>query len=382
MNGTDHNNNRVRGNHRKIVSFIVLVLDLDIFLVTWIAHETVAYRTMSTTSLCRTTHCLVLASSARRTTATTTRTFRSYPNLSRNNYKTVPSRILQRRWESSSSNKNNKSNLPPLPSPAKAKKKYLESANSNTNAPHEDITAKMALLHKELEVVRTTQTKRLDLALNKPWYRKLLDPLKRYKHSVINMAAVTLAYMLAHHLFLSKKREKQTQEELDLANTEAKELQALLGTLVNPQQVEQMATKIVEEMEEQHKDGRTTPTTTGTRKGWFSRSGGSSSSSWSSRRSGGFLFSSSVVGTEERLAQVLQQELEARIGDSHLAPPERKQKSVQQLLQDNKTQLQSKEQDEEEDAMTRMLMQALEEAEQEETTADGQNVVKKRIFSM
>jgi hypothetical protein len=283
---------------------------------------------------------------------------------------------LQRRWESSSSNKN-KSDLPPLPSPAKAKKKYLESTNNNTT-PHEDITAKMALLHKELEVVRTAQSKRLDLALNKPWYRKLMDPLKRYKHSVINMAAVTLAYMLAHHLFLSKKREKQTQQELDLANVEAKELQALLGTLVNPQQVEQMATKMVEGMEEQHKDGRTG---TGTRNGWFSKSI-ISGSGRSSRRSGGFLFSSSVVGTEERLAQVLQQELEARIGDSHLAPEERKQKSVQQLLQDNKAQLQSKEQEVEEDAMTRMLMQALEEAEQEEVTADGQNVVKKPIFSM
>jgi hypothetical protein len=286
---------------------------------------------------------------------------------------------LQRRWESSSSNKPNTNNLPPLPSPAKAKKKYLE---STTTPPEVDITAKMALLHKELEVVRSTQTKRLDLALNKPWYRKLMDPLKRYKHSVINMAAVTLAYMLAHHLFLSKKREKQTQQELELAQVEAKELQTLLGTLVNPQQVEQMATKMLEDMEqEQHKDN-TTGTGTGTRKGWFSKS--SSRSSSSSRRSGGFLFSSSsaanasTMGMEERLAQVLQQELEARIGDSHLAPAERKQKSVQQLLQDNKAQLQSKE-TQEEDAMTRMLMQALEEAEQEEVPVDGQ---KKRIFSM
>jgi hypothetical protein len=335
--------------------------------------------------------------------------------MSRNNNTTTnSSRLLQRRWESSSSNKNT-NNLPPLPSPAKAKKKYLETKPPTTP---QDITTKMAQLHKELEVVRSAQTKRLDLALNKPWYRKLYDPLKRYKHSVINMAAVTLAYMLAHHLFLSKKRETQSQQELNTMKEEAQELQNLLGTLVNPAQVEQMATKMLETLqEEKQEDIKDSTTTTGTRKGWFSKS--SSGRSSSSRRSGGFLFSSSsnVVGiTEERLAQVLQQELEARIGDSHLAPGDRKQKSVEQLLQDNKAhlqasqvlqqelegrigdshlepekrklqdnkaQLQATEQEAEDDASTMMMIQMLEQAEQkEETTVDGQNVVKKRIFSM
>jgi hypothetical protein len=258
--------------------------------------------------------------------------------------------MLRRRHQPPPSNSNNNtkrwnssSDLPPLPSPSKAKKKYLESRP-------EDIHTKILKMNDELEAVRQTQTKRLEKELHKPWYRKLIDPLRRYKHSVINMGAVTLAYVLAHNLFMARKREKAVIEELKEARTEIEEYKGLIKSVVEPQKLQQIASQCVEKEEP----------TPSTRKSWFA-SGRSSNSVDDSKM-------------EEKIYATMQRELGIIVGDVYLPPQERKKKVVEELIEENKHQVKEIAENPE------LLLKALEEAEVVDDEKEGK--VKKRVFSL
>ena len=240
------------------------------------------------------------------------------------------------------------SDLPPLPSPSKAKKKYLESRP-------EDIHTKILKMNDELEVVRQTQAKRLDKVINKPWYRKLIDPLRRYKHSVINMGAVTLAYVLAHNLFMARKREKAVQAELNQAREEIDDYKGLVKAVVEPEKLKQIAALCVAQEED-------TVDTAGGPKSWFR----SKSSPFSST-------SSSSKLLEDKIYSTLRRELGAIVGDVYLPPEERKKKVVEELIQENKTQVKEIAENPE------LLLKALEEAE---VVDDKEGTVKKRVFSL
>ena len=256
--------------------------------------------------------------------------------IKNNNHKLI---TTAKRWNS---------DLPPLPSPSKAKKKYLESRP-------EDIHTKILKMNDELEVVRQTQAKRLDKVINKPWYRKLIDPLRRYKHSVINMGAVTLAYVLAHNLFMARKREKAVQAELNQAREEIDNYKGLVKAVVEPEKLKQIAALCVAQEED-------TVDTKGGPKSWF----GSKSSPFSST-------SSSSKLLEDQIYSTLRRELGAIVGDVYLPPEERKKKVVEELIQENKTQVKEIAENPE------LLLKALEEAE---VVDDKEGTVKKRVFSL
>jgi hypothetical protein len=74
------------------------------------------------------------------------------------------------------------------PSPAKAKQLYLKSQKGLVFHPQ----AKIVQMNKELDIVREWAAAKLDKDINKSVYRKLMDPLQRYKHSVINLVELSL----------------------------------------------------------------------------------------------------------------------------------------------------------------------------------------------
>jgi hypothetical protein len=139
-------------------------------------------------------------------------------------------------------------NKPKQPlSSVQAKQQYLKSKDKLIDREN-DPMAKMAQLSKELDIVRERAAAKLDKELNKSVYRKLTDPLRRYKHSVVNMVAVTLAYVLAHNLFVTSQKEKKARAALEASQQETQNLKGTLANLLSESTVQSIASACVEEV--------------------------------------------------------------------------------------------------------------------------------------
>jgi hypothetical protein len=261
--------------------------------------------------------------------------------------------MMIRRWESSSKNSGKNDTLPPLPpSPAKAKQAYLKSQKDMVFDPQ----AKILQMNKELDIVRERAAAKLDKEINKSIYRKLTDPLRRYNHSVINVGAVVMAYILAHNLYVNSKREKEVRRELEVSQTKELELQSLLQSLLQPATLQQMASSCVQKsMIEDEEEGTAT-----TKK----------SSWWTTRSRRRRLTEDSL---EERMVQVLKDELERRIGEKGLTEDQRQQKAIDQVWQESKSKVEELSENPEQ-----LLLAFLEEEEEQ----DAKNKKERRVFSM
>jgi hypothetical protein len=251
----------------------------------------------------------------------------------------------------------------------------------------EDPHVKLARLAQEIDTIKLEQTQKLDAQLNKSVWRKLTDPLRRYKHSLVNVVVVTLAYVLAHKLYMNSKREQQVALALEESQQETRNLQQILSSLLQEQVLQEIATQCAQELvaggDEEEIIGKNR------------RQRGSATSWWGGRRGTsngrGWLQQYSNTDDEdvlvETLVPVLQKALEQRIGDAPLPEEERKRKALQQLVAEQKDKVKAQKEEE------RAFFQALAEATSssittstttEETVAvsNGKQVVQKRIFSM
>jgi hypothetical protein len=261
------------------------------------------------------------------------------------------------RWKSGKSS--NGKDLPPTStststsSPSKAKQEYLRAKEKVVivNDPH----AKIVQMNQEMELVRERAAAKLDTELNKSVYRKLTDPLRRHQHSVINIVAITLAYILAHNWFVTAKREKQIRQECTQAQGKVDELQLLLQSILEEGALQSMAEACAEQVQES--------TSTSSSSWWWPTS--------SIRRSSST--NDDPNDLQDRLKDVLQTQLEQRIGDKALTQDQLQEKSIQQVWQEATT---IKEDDE--DDVERLLLQAL-----QEQSDDNEETKKTRhVFSM
>jgi hypothetical protein len=347
----------------------------------------------------------------------------------------IPTNISEQRLIRSSrsgtrsfSNTNNKDALPPLPpstasststntssagaatvlSPAKAKQQYLaklrategyqSSSSSSPPLPssrssgsssipfQEDPHVKLARLAQEIDTIKLEQAKKLDAELNKSVWRKLTDPLRRYKHSLVNVVVVTLAYVLAHKLYMNSKREQQVALALEESQQETHHLQQILSSLLKEQVIQEIATQCVQELvgDEEEEIGtsrrRLRLGVAGGSTSWWRRSRGKSSGhGWLQQ-----YYNDEDVMVES-LVPVLHKALQQRIGDASMPEEERKRKALQQLVAEQKDKVKAQKEEE------RAFFQALAEATSRTTTttteetvalSNGKQVVQKRVFSM
>jgi hypothetical protein len=334
---------------------------------------------MSTASLLSRTGPFVAA----RSTCTRSSIFPRHQLLAAGRTTNTSSRSRRRFESSSSSSSKTKKDNPPLPSPAKAKQQYLE---SKKKLDPNDVVGKMQQLSEELNIVRERNVKLLDKELNKSIWRKLTDPLRRYKHSVINMGAVTLAYILAHNLFMAKKQQRQVQGDLEESQQDVSRLQGLLRSLLLDNTHDEIAShcaqQVVAVTEELQESSSLSSPRQQSSTGWF----------WSSSSKRRFAWNTNTQDKQQEtlentLKTMIRNEMESRIGDAALTQDERKQKGMEQVRQENKSQL------EEWSENPELLLQAMfedeatnNEGEQRVVTTtedeDGRQVVKKQVFSM
>lgn len=103
--------------------------------------------------------------------------------------------------------------LSPLPSsPTQAKKQYLKSKEATDR--YLDPQQKIVQMNRELEIIRDKHATKLEKELEKSIYRRLVDPLVMHKHSLYNVMAMTIAYILAHNLYVTSKKEKECRADL------------------------------------------------------------------------------------------------------------------------------------------------------------------------
>lgn len=124
----------------------------------------------------------------------------------------------------------------PLPSsskqaPAEAKKRYLESKKATDRYldPHE----KLLQMNREIELVRDQAATRLETELQKSVWKRLTDPLVKHKHSLYNIMAMTIAYVLAHNLYVVAKKEKECRAELMRCQEENAKLHQAIKSLLD-----------------------------------------------------------------------------------------------------------------------------------------------------
>lgn len=262
--------------------------------------------------------------------------------------------MIVRRWDYSSSSKHSsgqKKDLSPLPpplSPAKAKQQYLKSVEVI------DPQTKIIEMNKELDIVRERMATKLDKEINKSVWRKLTDPLRRYKHSLINIGAVLFAYILAHNLYVTAKKERQGRSNLKASQVEVQELKSLLQSLLKPETLQEIASSCVEKVTA---DGRDTVTST-TKSSW-----------WRTTRPR----LSNDDALEEGMVEALKAELEQRIGEKALTEDQRKQKTIEYVWKESKSKVDELSENPE------LLLQALEEQLEEQ---DDKNKKERRVFSM
>ena len=263
--------------------------------------------------------------------------------------------MIFRRWESSKGKKGE--NLPPLPphgALTKAKERYLQSQKGTF-----DPQARIVEMNKELDAVRERAAEKLEKEINKSLYRKLTDPLRRYKHSAINIGAVTLAYILAHNYFVKSKEGKEARMQLEESESKIKELQGVLQSLLEPTTSKEMASICVKQAidatgEDYEAEIRNV------KMSWWQRSSTTKSKQLTDNT------------LEERLQKILQAELERRIGVTGLTESQLQQKSIKDAWQENQSAV------EELSKNPERLLQALEELPPEK---DGEKK-ERRVFSI
>jgi hypothetical protein len=147
------------------------------------------------------------------------------------------------------------------------------------------------------------------------------------------------------------RKKKQVHPELEASQTKAQELQSLLQSLLQPATLQHMASSCVEQamIEEE------TRTTT--------------KSSWWQTRPRRRLPDDSL---EERMLQVLKDELEGLIGEKALTEDQRQQKAIEHAWQESKSKVEAMNENPE------LLLQAFFEEEEK----DYKNKKERRVFSM
>ncbi len=226
--------------------------------------------------------------------------------------------------------------LPPL-SPAQAKQRYLES-KLRTDAFLRDPHAKIQQLQTEMNDVKARATERLEKEVyNKPYWRRLIDPLKRKQHSVINLLAGTMAYILAHQLHLKRKAYQEAVSELEEEREKTQKLRALLQSLLDENCIHELE-QAAEVAAADGKDVSNSTATTNGIFGWWSTSSPSSSSPRQNTTS------DTGYGDDGRpsVRAALLSVLESRIGDEGLDDETRKQKALNKIWEENKEQLKKK----------------------------------------
>jgi hypothetical protein len=305
----------------------------------------------------------------------------------------------QQQQQQFSSNK--KGDLPPpLPSPSKAKQEYLKTMrkentttptpttssantkniNTNTNktATTDDLflknpQAKIDQLTQELEAVRDRATAKLDAEINKSIWRKLTDPLRRYKHSMINIGAMCLAYMLAHMLFVKSKSEKEAKRLMEEAQANHQDLQTALQSLLEPTTLQEMAQACVSDIQPLLSNENATTTSYFPWRFLGATRSTSTSTELRTPRRGRQSTSQQQQQQQlllvERLQDALEQQLAQRIGEKALTEEQRQRRSIQEVWEESQSQLKALNENPE-----LLLLQAiLEESAAEEETRETNN---------
>ncbi|CAJ1948737.1 unnamed protein product [Cylindrotheca closterium] len=207
--------------------------------------------------------------------------------------------------------------LSPLPSssPAQAKQQYLKSKQATDR--YLDPQQQILQMNREMELVRNKHATKLEKELKKSIYRRLVDPLVKHKHSIYNVFAMTIAYVLAHNLYVTSKKEKECRSELLQNQEENTELKQIIDSLLDETILKDISSACAMEIEKE-----------------FAKGGTSSLSSW---LAGGF---SSAKSLEEGLvrdivAKVLRHKLLVRIGSGEVAEEEDSKLSVEEIMQQN-----------------------------------------------
>jgi len=316
----------------------------------------------------------------------------------RKTFATKPPSSSEVASKKSSKSSSKSEELPPLPvSPLKAKQRYLESKKNLDSAKSDlsDVNARILQLNKELDGVRERNAKLLDKELNKPAWRKLVDPLKRYRHSLYNVLAISLAYVLAHKLFMARKEEKQASASLAEAVEEQTKLKHLLSSLMDDDSVSKIASECLEAIGSDGGDGQSAAVVGSNKSGgWFF---GSKPSHGGLQTGNGYLADLERQEVlQQKLIPIIRQELQDMIGDAALSENELKEKMMQEVIEEGKAQV-----EELSDNPEKLLREVLAGGDagvegvadganpssslnvvSSETDAQGNKVVKKRVFSM
>mmetsp|Transcript_38210 Transcript_38210/g.92461 ORF Transcript_38210/g.92461 Transcript_38210/m.92461 type:complete len:279 (-) Transcript_38210:45-881(-) len=219
-----------------------------------------------------------------------------------------------RRYRSSQASSGQK--LRPLPSsPAQAKQQYLKSKQATDR--YLDPQQQILQMNRELELVRNKHAAKLEKELKKSIYRRLVDPLVKHKHSLYNIIAMTIAYVLAHNLYVTSKKEKECRSELLQSQEENTKLKQTIDSLLEETTLKDIGSACAMEIERE-----------------FEKVGASSLSSW---LSGSFVSAKSLEESLLRdiVANILRHKLSARIGNDEVPEEEGTKLSVEEIMQQN-----------------------------------------------
>lgn len=126
--------------------------------------------------------------------------------------------------------------------------------NTDGTAPVEEPFAKMERLQNELAEARKASAEKIEKELNKSMWYRFTSPIRRYRHSMINVGAVLLAYILAHNLYVNAKQKSLLQNELEVSNQKLQELQTVLQSLLKEETVQKIVQKAVSAEDTQNHD--------------------------------------------------------------------------------------------------------------------------------
>ena len=194
----------------------------------------------------------------------------------------------------------------------------------NSNKPPErrdirqDKAERAAQLHSELESLLQNQKKRIQEEKEQPFGSSAARFLRKNRSEMINVAASFVCVLLAFQLATLRRATKQLQQQVQDKENEIQEKQTLLQSLTEPSFVQTLSEKCTKALQS------------------FNESAPTSSNN---NNGGGLLFWSRQKETAAAasrvetaaVVQVLQQELERRIGDAGLTDEQKKQRRVQQL---------------------------------------------------
>ena len=219
------------------------------------------------------------------------------------------------RFHSSKSSGQKLSPLPSSSSPAQAKSRYLKSAKVNEKylSPEE----KIMHMNREIEIVREQAAAKLENELKKSIWKKLTDPLVKHKHSLYNVLAMTLAYVLAHNLYVTSKKEKECKAELLRSQNENSELKQSINSLLDEATLRDFGSTCALEIKRRKNEVSTS---------WLP-----------SFLSGQFASAQCLDENSLRdlIARVLREKLSARMGFDEGEEKRRNRPSVEEIMQQN-----------------------------------------------